>query len=70
MQNSDIQALCERRFLQLVEDYGLPQPDAVEVVDGCVKFVWHDQKVIVDINLADFIDRDAKETFDREHFAA
>jgi hypothetical protein len=70
MQKSDIQALCERRFLELIKDYGLPEPDQIELADRYVKFIWTEQKLVVQIDLAEFLDRDANAAFGRDGLAA
>jgi hypothetical protein len=70
MQKSDIQALCERRFLELIKDYGLPEPDQIELTDAYVQFIWTEQKLVVQIDLAEFIDRDANAAFTRDGLAA
>ena len=42
----------EQDFKALLEDHGLPQPDSVEYGYECVRFLWHEEKlcVIVDID--------------------
>ncbi len=70
MQNSDISALCERRFLQLIEDYGLPDPDAIEHDEGRVRFYWREPKLVVQIDLDDFCERDANGGYRSDDIAA
>ncbi len=43
---------AEQDFRALLEDHGLPQPDAVEYGQACVRLLWHEEKlcVIVDID--------------------
>lgn len=50
--------MVERRMHHLLEDYGLPAPDEVEYGEACVRFLWHDRKVvvIVDIDTNEFGD--------------
>lgn len=43
----------ERRMLRLLEDNGLPAPDEVEFGERCVRFLWHDRKVAVVVDLDD-----------------
>ena len=61
---------AERRMLDLLSDSGLPLPDAVEYDVGCVRFLWHDRKVAVVIELEDFDVLDADGGYDREDVAA
>ncbi len=44
---------AERRMLALIEDSGMPLPDAVEHTPTSVRFLWPDRKVIVVIDLED-----------------
>lgn len=50
----------ERRMWGLLREYGLPWPDEVQHGDRCVRFLWHDRKVAVVVDLDDFeqIDED------------
>jgi hypothetical protein len=41
----------ERRTLRLLEDIGLPTPDEVEYGEACVRFLWHDRKVALVVDL-------------------
>lgn len=50
---------AERHMLRLLEDYGLPLPDEVEYGESCVRFLWHDRKVAVVVDLDDFRDVEA-----------
>lgn len=70
MQNSDIKALCERRFLKLLEDYGIPAPDETRLGEDVVEFFWNEQKLVLKIDLDDFVDRDSHAAFSREGLAA
>lgn len=44
----------------LLREYGLPWPDEVQHGERCVRFLWHDRKVAVVVDLDDFeqIDQD------------
>jgi hypothetical protein len=44
----------ERRMIRLLDDYGLPLPDEVQHGERCVRFLWHDRKVAVVVDLDDF----------------
>ncbi len=57
-------------MLALLEDSGLPQPDAVEHGEGEVRFLWTDRKVAVVIELEDFDEVDSNGGYDREDVAA
>ena len=48
----------ERRMLQLLADSGLPAPDEVQYGEQCVRFLWHDPKVAVVVDLDDVDDID------------
>jgi hypothetical protein len=61
---------AERRMLALLEDSGLPVPDAVEYGAACVRFLWIDRKVAVVIDLDDFDEVDSDGGYDREDVAA
>ncbi len=41
----------ERRMLHLLEDNGLPAPDAVEYGQAEVRFLWYDRKVALIVEL-------------------
>lgn len=43
----------EARMRELIAGAGLPPPDAVEHDPGEVVFFWHEQKLVVSIDLAD-----------------
>lgn len=45
------EAEAERRMLGLLSDAGLPTPDEVQHGDGEVRFLWHDHKVAVVVDL-------------------
>jgi hypothetical protein len=55
----DLKARAERRMLRLLNDAGLPVPDEVQYGEACVRFLWHDRKVAVVVDLDDFEERDA-----------
>ena len=42
---------AERKMRALLAKEGLPEPDVVEYDDECVNFVWHQEKVIVQIEM-------------------
>lgn len=50
---------AERRMIRLLKDAGLPLPDEVEYGERCVRFLWHDRKVAVVVDLDDFDEIDA-----------
>ena len=66
MATIDIKRQAERRFLQLIDDSGLPLPDEVEYGDNCVRFLWLDRKVAVVVDLDEFGDADANHGYTRE----
>lgn len=43
---------AEQDFRCLLEDHGLPQPDAVVYDEASIRFLWHEEKlcVVVDID--------------------
>lgn len=41
-------------MIRLLDDYGLPLPDEVQHGERCVRFLWHDRKVAVVVDLDDF----------------
>ena len=43
----------------LLQEYGLPWPDEVQHGERCVRFLWHDRKVAVVVDLDDFDEIDA-----------
>ena len=43
----------------LLREYGLPEPDEVQHGERCVRFLWHDRKVAVVVDLEDFDEIDA-----------
>ncbi len=57
-------------MLDLLVDSGLPLPDEVEYGEACVRLLWHDRKVAVVVDLADFDAIDGDGHYDREEFAA
>ena len=61
---------AERRMLQLLNDNGLPAPDEVQYGEQCVRFLWHDLKVAVVVDLDDFDEIDANGGYDHDGLAA
>jgi hypothetical protein len=49
----------ERRMESLLREYGLPLPDEVQYGEQCVRFLWHDRKVAVVVDLDDFDEIDS-----------
>jgi hypothetical protein len=49
----------ERRMWSLLREYGLPLPDEVQYGERCVRFLWHDRKVAVVVDLDDFEEIDS-----------
>ena len=43
----------------LLREYGLPLPDEVQHGERCVRFLWHDRKVAVVVELDDFDEIDS-----------
>lgn len=43
----------------LLREYGLPLPDEVQHGERCVRFLWHDRKVAVVVDLDDFDEIDS-----------
>ena len=44
---------AEQDFRALLEDHGLPQPDSVEYGYACVRFLWHEEKLCVAVDIDD-----------------
>jgi hypothetical protein len=61
---------AERRMLRLLEDSGLPLPDEVEYGERCVRFLWHDRKIAVVVDLEDFDEIDAAGGYTHDGLAA
>jgi hypothetical protein len=61
---------AERRMLRLLEDSGLPRPDEVDYGDQCVRFLWHDLKVAVVVELDEFAEIDARGGYDHDGLVA
>ena len=41
----------EERFLRLCDDHGIPRPETNSIVQGFeVDFVWHDRRLIVEVD--------------------
>ncbi len=72
MASMDRREQCERRFMALIEDSGLPLPDEVDLFYGedQVLFMWADRKVAVIVDLQDFDEVDANGGYSREGIAA
>jgi hypothetical protein len=51
MANLEKKIDAERRMRDLLESAGLPQPNAVEYGNQCVRLFWHDPKTVVVIDL-------------------
>lgn len=49
----------ERRMWSLLREYSLPLPDEVQYGERCVRFLWHDRKVAVVVDLDDFDEIDS-----------
>jgi hypothetical protein len=62
----DVKRQAERRFLQLIDDTGLPPPDEVEYGENCVRFLWIDRKVVVVVDLDEFGEVDVNDGYTRE----
>ncbi len=54
MPSIDQKQRAERRVLRLLTDTGLPIPDEVEYGEYCVRFLWHDLKVALVVDLDDY----------------
>lgn len=70
MQKSDIKEQCRRRFLELIAEYGLPEPDTVVLEEDAVRFMWSDRQVAVVINIEEFEEHDANHGFSRDGLPA
>ena len=70
MATIDQKQLAERRMLQLLDDVGLPRPDEVQYGETCVRFLWHDRKVAVVVDLDDFDEIEANGGYTFEGIAA
>jgi hypothetical protein len=53
----------ERRMWSLLREYGLPLPDEVQHGERCVRFLWHDRKVAVVVDLDDFDEIDSADGY-------
>jgi hypothetical protein len=57
--------------MALIEDSGLPLPDEVEYGTACVRFLWPDQKVVVQVDIDEtFGEADANGAYTREGITA
>jgi len=70
MATIDQKQRAERRMLQLLDDAGLPPPDEIQYGQSCVRFLWHDRKVAVVVDLDDFDQIDARGGYTLEGIAA
>ena len=70
MATIDQQQRAERRMLQLLEDAGLPRPDEVDYGFDEVRFLWHDQKVVVVVDLMEFDEIDFNGGYNHEVLSA
>jgi hypothetical protein len=61
---------AERRMMSLLKDNGLPLPDEVEYGDTCVRFLWHDRKVAVVVDLEEFDETDSYGGYEHDGLAA
>jgi hypothetical protein len=43
--------MAETRMRELLEDNGLPPPDAVEYGFTCIRLLWHEQKAVVVVDI-------------------
>lgn len=43
---------AEQEARAMLDDHGLPQPDEVQYGEGCIRLLWHEEKmaVVVDID--------------------
>jgi hypothetical protein len=57
----DIKQRAERRMLELIDGAGLPPPDTIEHGERCVRFLWHDRKVAVVVDVSEFDELDGNE---------
>ena len=71
MANMDRKEQCQRRVLALLDEYGLPLPDEVDLYYGEaeVLFAWTDSKVALVVDLEDFDEVDANGGHGREGIA-
>ena len=72
MANIDRKQQCERRVMALLEDHGLPLPDEIDLQHGSgeVRFLWHDRKFALIVDLEDFDEVDANGGYSREGIVA
>jgi len=40
-------------MLELIENYGLPQPDWIEYGQACIRVIWLERKLAVVVDLDD-----------------
>jgi hypothetical protein len=70
MAPTDQKEQAERRMRQMLEDYGLPEPDEVVHGERSIELLWHDRKVAVVVELDGFGERDAHGGYEREGISA
>ena len=51
MAATDQMEAAERKMRAFLASEGLPEPDEVEYTDEFVNFVWHDEKLVVQIEM-------------------
>jgi hypothetical protein len=44
---------AEQDARAMIEDHGLPQPDAVEYGHTCIRLLWTDEKVVLVVDIDD-----------------
>lgn len=66
MAPADQNEQIEKRMRALIRDHGLPMPDEVQHGKRCVRFLWHDLKVAVVVDLDDLDAIAIEERFDQE----
>ena len=66
----DIKRRAEQRMLELLDSAGLPPPDTIEDGELCVRFLWHDRKVAVVVDVTDFDEGDDNEGYIPEGITA
>lgn len=66
----DVKRQCERRVLATLDDAGLPPPDEVEFGEVCVRFLWHDSKVALVVDLVEFEEIEANGGYTHDGLSA
>lgn len=44
---------AEARMRELIEEHGLPKPDAIEYGHTCIRVYWHETKTVVVVDIDD-----------------